>query len=206
MSNVYFEAGCERHAYAPIVGSGGNGAVLHYSKNSRRIDAGELLLMDVGPECSMYATDITRTVPVNGKFSPRQKELYEIVLGAQKTALAALKPGVMLGDRRNSVGIQKLVCEYIDSHGKDRNGASLGKYFTHGVGHHVGLDVHDAYDPAAPLEAGMVITLEPGIYIPDENIGIRVEDVVLITEHGAKVLSEKLPRDASEIEKAMAAR
>jgi Xaa-Pro aminopeptidase len=206
MSSVYFDAGCERHAYAPIVGSGPNAAILHYSKNRRGADSGELVLMDVGPECSMYATDITRTVPVNGKFSPRQRELYEVVLGAQKAALSALRPGVMLGSRVNQTGIHKLVADYISSHGKDRNGESLGKYFTHGVGHHVGLNVHDAFDPAMPLEAGMIVTLEPGIYIPEEGIGIRIEDVVLITDHGAKVLSEKLPREISDIEKAMAAR
>lgn len=206
MSNVYFDAGCQRHAYAPIVGSGGNAAILHYSKNTRRVDSGELVLMDVGPECSMYATDITRTVPVNGKFSARQRELYEIVLGAQKAALSALKPGVMLGSRANATGIHKIVSDYIDSHGRDKTGGSLGKYFTHGIGHHVGLDVHDAFDASMPLEAGMVVTLEPGIYIPEEKIGIRIEDVVLITEHGAKLLSEKLPREASDIEKAMAAR
>jgi Xaa-Pro aminopeptidase len=206
MSGVYFDSGCQRHAYAPIVGSGPNAAILHYTKNTRRIDGGELLLMDVGPECSMYATDITRTVPVSGKFSTRQRELYDVVLGAQKAALAALKPGVMLGSRFSRTGIQKLVADYIDSHGKDRNGNSLGRYFTHGVGHHVGLDVHDAFDPAAPLEAGMVVTLEPGIYIPEEGIGIRIEDVVLITDKGARVLSESLPREAFDVEKAMVAR
>jgi Xaa-Pro aminopeptidase len=206
MSNLYFDAGCERHAYAPIVGSGPNAAILHYSRNTRRADNGELVLMDVGPECSMYATDLTRTVPVSGKFSPRQRELYEIVLGAQKAALAALKPGVMLGSRANPTGIQKLAADYIGSHGKDKNGESLGKYFTHGVGHHVGLDVHDAFDPAAPLEAGMIVTLEPGVYLPEEGIGIRIEDVVLITGQGAKVLSDKLPREISDIEKAMAVR
>jgi Xaa-Pro aminopeptidase len=205
MSNVYFEKGCERHAYSPIVGSGPNAAILHYSKNTRRMDSGELLLMDVGPECSMYASDITRTVPVNGTFTPRQRELYNIVLGAQKTALAAVKPGAILGSRVNKSGLQKLVADYFDEHGKDKHGKPLGQYFLHGLGHHVGLDVHDAFDPALPLEAGMIITLEPGLYLPEEGIGIRIEDVVLVTDDGAKVLSESLPREASEIEKAMAA-
>lgn len=206
MSNVYFDRGCERHAYAPIVGSGGNAAILHYSKNSRRMDSGEVLLMDVGPECSMYAADITRTIPVNGKWTPRQRELYEVVLGAQKAAIAAIKPGVMLGRRANPIGLHKIASDYIDSHGKDKAGNSLGKYFIHGVGHHVGLDVHDAHDPAMPLAAGMVITMEPGIYIPEENIGIRIEDMVLVTENGARILSSSLPREADEIEKEMAAR
>jgi Xaa-Pro aminopeptidase len=205
MGSVYFEKGCERHAYAPIVGSGPNAATLHYSKNSRTIDRGDLVLMDVGPECSMYATDITRTVPATGKFTPRQREIYDIVLGAQKAAIDAIKPGVMLGSRSNKIGLHKLVMDYIDSHGKDRKGKPLGAYFTHGLGHHVGLDVHDPYDPSLPLQPGMVITIEPGIYIPEEGIGVRIEDVILVTEDGAKVLSSTLARDAGEIEKAMSA-
>jgi Xaa-Pro aminopeptidase len=204
MSGIYFEHGCERHAYAPIVGSGPNAAVLHYSQNRRRMDAGEVLLMDVAAECSMYATDITRTVPVTGKFTPRQRELYEVVLGAQKAVIAAIKPGVMLGSRTANTGLQKVAMDYIDSHGKDAKGKSLGRYFIHGIGHHVGLDVHDAYDAAMPLEAGMVITVEPGIYIPEEGIGIRIEDMILVTENGAKVLSSSLPREVNEIEQAMA--
>ena len=168
------------------------------------MDSGELVLMDVAAECSMYASDITRTVPVNGKFTPRQRELYDVVLGAQKAAIAAIKPGVMLGSSKNKIGLQKIAADYIDSHGKDEKGNSLGKYFIHGLGHHVGLDVHDATDPALPLEAGMIITIEPGVYLPQEGIGIRIEDVVLVTENGAKVLSSSLPREVNEIEKAMA--
>ena len=199
MSNVYFDRGCERHAYAPIVGSGANAAILHYSRNSRRMDSGEVVLMDVGPECSMYATDITRTVPVNGKFTARQREIYELVLGAQKVAIAAIKPGVMLGGRNAEVGLHKLVKDYFAKKG-------VAKYFTHGLGHHVGLDVHDATDPALPLEAGMIITIEPGLYLPEERIGVRIEDMVLVTENGAKIMSEKLPRDPSAIEREMAPR
>jgi Xaa-Pro aminopeptidase len=206
MSNAYFDKGCERHAYAPIVGSGPNAAVLHYSKNRRTMDRGELVLMDVGPECSMYATDITRTVPVTAKFTPRQRELYEIVLGAQKAAIAAIKPGVMLGNRITKSGLHKIAADYIDSHGKDKHGKSLGQYFTHSIGHHVGLDVHDATDATLPLAAGMIITIEPGIYIPEEAIGIRIEDMVLVAETGAKVMSSKLPREVEEIERAMTAR
>lgn len=206
MASVYFDQGCQRHAYAPIVGAGANAAILHYSKNSRRMDSGELLLMDVGPECSMYATDITRTVPVSGKFTERQRQLYDIVLGAQKLAISAIKPGAVMGSRFNKTGIQKQVIDYLDEEGKQKAGKPLGQYFIHGLGHHIGLDVHDAFDPALPLEAGMIVTVEPGIYLPEEGIGIRIEDVVLVTENGAKVLSERLPREASEIERAMAAR
>jgi Xaa-Pro aminopeptidase len=200
MSEVYADAGCERSAYAPIVGSGPNSVYLHYSRNSRHMDSGEVLLMDVAAECAGYASDITRTIPVGGKFTPRQREIYEIVLGAQKAAIAAVKPGMTLSKTTPNT-LYKVAFDYINSHGKDLHGERLGKYFTHGIGHHVGLDVHDASDPSAPLEAGMVITVEPGIYIPEENLGVRIEDVVLVTPHGAKVLSASLPREPDEIEK-----
>jgi Xaa-Pro aminopeptidase len=200
MLDVYQDAGCERSAYAPIVGSGPNSVYLHYSRNSRRMDAGEVLLMDVGAECAGYASDITRTIPIGGKFTHRQREIYEIVLGAQKAAIAAVKPGQSLSKTVPN-SLYHIAYDYIDSHGKDLHGDSLGKYFTHGLGHHVGLDVHDAYDPSVPLEAGMVITIEPGIYIPEENLGVRIEDMVLVTEHGAKLLSAALPREPGEIEK-----
>jgi Xaa-Pro aminopeptidase len=124
------------------------------------------------------------------------------VLGAQKAAIAAVKPGMMLGKTAPN-SLYKIAYDYINSHGKDRSGERLGKYFTHGLGHHVGLEVHDADDPTMPLEAGMVITIEPGIYIPEENIGIRIEDMVLVTDNGAKVLSGGLPREPDEIEKAL---
>jgi Xaa-Pro aminopeptidase len=201
-SNVYFEAGCERHAYPPIVGSGPNATVLHYNANSRRMDAGELVLMDIGAECAGYAADLTRTVPVSGKFTRRQRELYEIVLGAQKAVIAAVKPGMTLA-RTGPNSLHQIAVEYFNRHGKASNGEGLGKYFTHGIGHHVGLEVHDASDPARPLEAGMVITVEPGLYIPEEGIGIRIEDMVLVTERGAEVISAALPREPGEIERVL---
>ncbi len=201
MLGTYYERGCEGNAYSPIVGSGPNSTILHYSANRRRMDSGELLLMDVGAQCSDYASDVTRTVPVNGKFTPRQREIYEIVLGAQKAAIAAIKPGVHL---RGEKSLQQIAMDYINSHGKDMHGEPLGKYFTHGLSHHVGLDVHDPSEPNAPLKAGMVITVEPGIYIPEENIGVRIEDTVLVTETGSKNLSGALPREVDEIEKLVA--
>ena len=203
MEAVFAEHGCERPAYAPIVGSGPNSVFLHYSRNSRRMDSGELLLMDVAAECSGYASDITRTIPVGKKFSKRQKEIYEVVLGAQKAVIAAAKPGMTLG-KTTPNSLYKVAYDYINSHGKDLHGEPLGKYFTHGVSHHLGLEVHDASDASAPLEAGMVITVEPGIYIPEENIGVRIEDVVLVTKNGARLLSAALPREPGEIEKAIA--
>lgn len=195
MMRVYRDAGCERNAYPPIVGAGPNSVLLHYNENRRRMDAGEVLLMDVGAECGMYAADITRTIPVNGKFTARQKEIYELVLGAQKAAIAAAKPGVMLTGKENS--LWKVAFDYFEAHGK------MGKYFTHGLGHHIGLEVHDAWDPKMPLAPGMVVTVEPGLYLPEEGIGVRIEDMIVITETGARVLSEALPREAAAIEEAM---
>jgi Xaa-Pro aminopeptidase len=196
MTYTMLEAGCEGNAYEPIVGSGRNATVLHYAKDSRRMEAGELLLMDVGAQCASYASDVTRTVPVSGKFTARQRELYEALLGAHKAVLAAVKPGVTMNSLR------QVATDYLEAHGK------LGKYLTHGVSHNVGLEVHDA-PPSSysqPLAAGMVITAEPGLYIPEEGIGIRIEDTLLVTAEGAKVLSAALPKEADEIEKAMAAK
>jgi len=197
MTDSYFDAGCQRSAYAPIVGSGPNSTILHYSRDSRRMDRGELLLMDVGAECDGYAADITRTIPVGARFDKRQREIYEIVLGAQNAVIAAIKPGVPLSE------LSKLAREYINTHGKDSHGEPLGKYFTHGVSHHVGLDVHDATDFSQPLAEGNVITVEPGIYIPEESIGVRIEDMVEVTKDGAKLMSGALPRDPGEVERAL---
>ena len=202
MTNIYFEAGCERSAYPPIVGSGPNSTILHYNKNDRRMDSGEVLLMDVAGECSMYAADITRTIPVNGKFSPRQREIYEVVLGAQRAAVAAVKPGMRLAKETEN-SLHKIAMDYINQHGRSLKGEPLGKYFTHGLGHHVGLDVHDPGLPIMPLEAGNVITIEPGVYIPEEGIGVRIEDMLLVTETGSKLLTGALPSDPDAIEKSL---
>lgn len=200
MAGSYFGKGCEHHAYAPIVGSGPNATVLHYQRNSRRMDRGELLLMDVGAECGGYASDVTRTIPLGAHFTARQREIYDIVLGAQKAAIDAVKPGATFN--KNVPGsLYRIAYDYINTHGKDLHGEPLGKYFIHGLSHHVGLDVHDAFDPDQPLEENMVITVEPGIYIPEEGIGVRIEDMVLVTKDGAKVMSGALPRDAAEVEK-----
>lgn len=195
MVSVYSDRGCERNAYPPIVGSGPNSTILHYAKNDRRMDGGEVLLMDVGAECFMYAADITRTVPVNGKFSARQREIYEVVLAAQKAAIAAVKPGMTLS-KTGEKSLYKIAYDVIEAKG-------FGKYFTHGLGHHIGLEVHDPGPPETPLEAGMVITIEPGIYIPAEGIGVRIEDMVLVTPNGGRLLSGALPREADEVERAM---
>jgi Xaa-Pro aminopeptidase len=203
--NKFLDEGCQGPAYSPIVGSGPNGAILHYMSNQRRIERGELVVVDAAAQCDGYASDITRTVPVSGKFTPRQREIYQVVLGAQKAAIAAVKPGAFLSDSGLSgsgESLTKIARDYIDAHGKDSHGDRLGKYFSHDIGHQVGLEVHDPrFD--GPLEAGMVITIEPGVYIAEENLGIRIEDVVLVTSNGAKVLSAALPKEPDEIEKAV---
>jgi Xaa-Pro aminopeptidase len=182
-----------RTAYVPIVASGPNGSVLHYSEDSRQIGNSELIVMDVAAACGEYASDITRTVPSNRKFTPRQLELYEAVLGAEKAAIAAVRPGATMQE------INKAARDYLEAHGK------LGKYLTHDISHGVGLEAHDAPSHLSKekLEPGMVITIEPGVYLPEERTGIRIEDLLLVTEEGARVLSDALPKEPRDIERAM---
>jgi Xaa-Pro aminopeptidase len=203
MVKIHAWGGSEAEGYAPIVGAGPNSTVLHYDRLARKIEDGDIVVLDVGAQYSGYSADITRTLPANGKFTPRQREIYDIVLGAQNAALAALKPGMDFCNKGDK-GAHKIAYNYINSHGKDLHGKSLGPYFIHGLGHHIGLNVHDPGEFCAPFQPGMVITVEPGIYIPEENLGVRIEDDVLITESGHELLSERLPRDPVEIEKIMA--
>lgn len=203
MVEVHAMGGSEAEGYAPIVGAGPNSTTLHYDKLSRKIEDGDIVVLDVGAQYAGYSADITRTLPANGKFTPRQREIYEIVLGAQNAALAAIKPGMDLC-QKGPKSVFKIAYDYINSHGKDLHGKPLGRYFIHGLGHDIGLDVHDPGEYCKPLEPGMVVTVEPGIYIPEENLGVRIEDDILITATGYKFLSERLPRDPDEIEKIMA--
>ena len=204
MLGVMMDLGCLRPAYTPIIGSGGNSTVLHYSQATRRLGSGELVVIDVGGEYGHYAADITRTVPVDGRFTQRQREIYEIVLGAQRAALDAIRPGMSLGGHGDK-SLTEIVRAYFNSHGSDADGESLGRYFNHGLGHHVGLEVHDPGDAGQPLRPGMVVTIEPGLYLPHEGIGVRIEDMVLVTEDGAEVLTKELPKDPGEIERLMQA-
>jgi len=196
--------GCERPAYAPIVGSGLNSTVLHYSDNSGMVHPGDLVLMDAAGEYSLYASDITRTVPADGKFTARQKEIYEIVLGAQKAAIAAFESGKSHLERNQPYSLQQVAFNYINSHGKDSHGQPLGQYFFHGLGHYVGLNVHDPGDYSVPLAPGMVFTIEPGIYIPEEKIGIRIEDMFYVDRDGKLIqLTASLPQSPDKIERLM---
>jgi Xaa-Pro aminopeptidase len=196
--------GCERLSYAPIVGAGFNSTVLHYSEDSAPIQAGDVVVIDAAGEYSMYATDITRTLPANGKFSARQREIYDIVLGAQQAAIAAFVSGKSSLRREDPNGLFKVAYDYINSHGKDLHGESLGKYFIHGLGHYVGLAVHDPDDYSVPLGPGAVFTIEPGIYIPEEKLGVRIEDTLYVDANGKLVnLGAALPHTADEVERAM---
>lgn len=205
MVGWFLESGCEGAAYTPIVGSGPNAVILHYEKNARRIEPGELVLMDVGARCAGYAADLTRTVPADGRFTPRQRELYQAVLGALKATIAAVRPGVMLGTRDHVTGLYQVARDYLNAHGKDGQGRPLGSRLLHPVAHRVGLDVHDLHAETSqwPLAPGDVLAIEPGVYIKEEGIGIRIEDMVLVTETGARLLSEALPREPDEIERMM---
>src|SRR5579871_421120 len=204
MQYEFGKRGCERPAYAPIVGSGFYSTVLHYADDDKIMKDGDVVVMDVAGEYSMYTSDITRTVPINGKFTARQREIYNIVLGGQEAAIQAFQLGKSKLERgAGDDSLFKVAYDYINTHGKDLHGEPLGKYFIHGLGHHVGLNVHDASEPGL-LEKGMVFTLEPGIYIPEEKLGVRIEDLFTIDADGKLVMLTKgLPRTVDEVEAAM---
>lgn len=201
MEYEFRRRGCEWPAYPPIVGSGFFSTVLHYDADDQLMKDGDVVVMDVAGSFGGYAADITRTLPINGHFTPRQREIYEIVLGAQNAALAAAKPGAYLGRGKNS--LREIAYDYINTHGKDQHGNGLGQYFIHGLGHSIGLNVHDPMDYNQPLEPDEVVTMEPGIYLPEEKIGVRIEDDILITRDGNELLSRRLPCNVDEIEKLM---
>jgi Xaa-Pro aminopeptidase len=205
MQYEWGKRGCERPAYAPIVGSGFHSTVLHYSDDSNVMKAGDVVVIDAAGEYSMYASDITRTLPINGHFTARQREIYDIVLGAQHAAEVAFKSGKSNMKRGDPGSLYEVAYDYINTHGKDLHGEPLGKYFIHGLGHPVGLNVHDATDHNIPLGPGQIFTIEPGIYIPEENLGVRIEDDYYVDADGKLIkLSAALPSKAEEVEKAMA--
>ena len=198
-------------AYSPIIGSGSNACVLHYLENNKPCISGDLVLIDVGAEYANYACDVTRCFPVNGKFTDRQREVYESVLRVEKASIELLKPGAILSEYHKRVGdimtkelinLNLLSQEEVDN--QDPSWPAYKKYFMHGTSHYLGLDVHDygLWDGSL-MEVGMVFTCEPGIYIPEEGIGIRIEDDILITSNGYVNLTKEIPKEVSEIEAAM---
>jgi Xaa-Pro aminopeptidase len=197
-------------AYAPIVASGSNACILHYIQNNRQCADGDLLLMDFGAEYANYTSDLTRTVPVNGKFTPRQKAIYNSVLRVQKTAVQMLKPGnsfetynkeVGLAMEKELIGLGLLDAEAVKNQNPDD--PLYKQYFMHSTSHHLGLDVHDLGSKYRKFEDGMVLTCEPGIYIKAEGIGVRLENDILITKNGPVDLMGTIPVEAEDIEDLM---
>lgn len=197
-------------AYTPIVASGASACVLHYIDNNKECKDGEVLLMDVGAEYGNYNADMTRCLPVSGRFTDRQKAVYNAVLHVKNEATKMLRPGNVIPEYHKEVGkiMEKelLALGLIDATDvKNQNPASPAykKYFMHGTSHHLGLDVHDVPNIYKPMKEGMVFTVEPGIYIPEENLGIRLENDVLITKDGTFDLMRNIPIEADEIEEIM---
>ncbi len=187
----FAEAGSIRNAFDPIVGSGHNATVLHYKENTGVCNDGDLIVVDSGAEINGYASDITRTVPVNGKYTKEQAKLYNLVLKSQQAAIRAVKPGATMA-------------QVDEASRKVIRDAGYGDQYLHGVGHHLGLETHDP-SPDVKLKAGMVVTIEPGLYLQDKSIGIRIEDDILVTEKGYKNLSSMIPKTVSEVEAAIKA-
>ena len=184
--------GADRPSFSTIVGSGPNSTTLHYNRDDRLIQDGDLIVMDIGASAQGYAADVTRTVPVNGRFTPEQREAYELVLRAQAAAIKAARPGAKLSD------VDAAARAVIDK-------AGHGDAFIHGTGHPLGIEVHDV-SPDGPLRAGMIMTVEPGVYFPDRKMGVRIEDDILITPSGPKNLTAMIPKTVAEVEAAMKSR
>lgn len=202
--------GSRGHAYSPIIAGGTNACVLHYVSNDEKLQDGDLVLMDFGAEYGNYNADLTRTIPVNGRFTVRQKEVYQAVLDVMKFAISKLVIGNTFPEYNKSVGeliTQKLISlglltqEEVDN--ADVKKPAYRKYFMHGTSHSLGLDVHDVDNRAKPFAEGMVFTCEPGIYIPEEGIGVRIENDILITKDGPRDLMANIPVEIDEIERLM---
>ncbi len=195
---AFHDNGAEGLAFPTIVGSGFCGTVLHYDQNTGTCGDGDLVVVDIGARYGYYCGDLTRTYPVNGSFSERQRDIYNLVLEAHDRAAEAMRPGTTIFDLR------KIAYNvFQDTPFRDIRGERLGQYFIHGLGHHLGLEAHDPGSDNAELQPGMVITNEPGLYLPDEQLGVRIENDHLITGDGNRNLSSRLPVGAEEIEALM---
>jgi len=193
--------GADRVGYPSIVGSGLNSTTLHYDVNRRQTRDGDLVVVDAGAEWGQYTADVTRTFPVNGKFTPRQKAIYDLVLATQQAAFDSTRPGATIGQ------LNRIARDYMHAHSGTLCGAEMcDTYFIHGLSHWLGMDVHDVGDYSTPLKPGMIFTIEPGIYLSQEALGVRIEDDVLVTAAGGEWLSAKAPRTTAEIERLMGRR
>jgi len=208
-THEFIRKGGTGHAYSPIIASGANACILHYNTNFNTCNDGDLLLMDVGAEYGNYAADMTRTIPVNGKFTPRQRQVYDAVLRVLKAATAMLKPGttneqwhgeVCILMEKELVGLGLISKDDLKNQTADS--PAFFKYYMHGTGHFLGLDVHDVGSRQVVFETGMVVTCEPAIYIPEEGIGIRLENDIMIAEEPMNLMAD-IPIEADDIEKLM---
>lgn len=196
--------GVKEHAFPSIIAGGERATVLHYVENDQTVEDGSLVLCDLGAAYNHYAADITRTFPVNGKFSERQRVFYEIVLLAMDETIAAVKPGVTTGDLNNVT--KATLARELKRIGLIQTDEEVSQYYYHGVSHPLGLDTHDVGAREWPLEVGAVITIEPGLYIAEEQIGIRIEDDVLVTENGSLNLAKDILKRVDDIEAFMASK
>lgn len=201
---------CARFAYPPIIASGKNACILHYATNDQRCAKGDLLLLDVGASCRNYNADVTRTIPVSGRFSKRQRRVYEAVLRTLRRAMDALRPGKFQREwqKEAEAFIEEELLELgllkpQDIRRQDPDLPAVKQYFMHGIGHPLGLDVHDVATARAPFAAGWIMTVEPGIYIPEEELAVRLEDDVLIGESTNTILTADIPLEIEAIEAAM---
>ncbi len=210
ITHEFLRQAANGHAYEPIIASGANACILHYIDNNKVCRDGDLLLMDFGAEYANYAADLTRTIPVNGKFTKRQAEVYDANLRVLRAAIKLMKPGVLLSDFQGEVGklweeehIRLGLYSAKDVKNHTTAPALWFKYYMHGTSHCIGLDVHDVFDKAEKFRPGMVFSCEPAIYIPEEGLGIRLENDILITENGNVDLTKDIPVEREEIEEIM---
>jgi Xaa-Pro aminopeptidase len=210
MTAAFIHEGAQGHAYEPIIASGASACTLHYTTNSRRCLSGDLILLDFGAEYANYSADISRTIPVNGRFGERQAQVYHAVLKVLKETRDMMVPGMLLEDLNQEVGkmmghalVDLGLLDKKDLENSDDKKQPYKQYFMHGVAHHLGLDVHDLSDRFSPFQAGMVLTCEPGIYIPEEDLGVRLENNILITDEGPVDLAADIPIEMEEIETLM---
>lgn len=197
-------------AYAPIIASGFNACVLHYIENKEECRDGDILLLDIGAEYANYNADLTRSIPVGGKYTQRQKNVYNAVLRVQREAFKMLKPGNVIPEYHKEIGklmeselVQLGLIDKTDIKNQDPDNPAYKKYFMHGTSHHLGLDVHDVGSMYRKFEEGMLFTVEPGIYIREENLGIRIENDVVIMKDGIRDLMKNIPIETEEIEELM---